>query len=76
MSNQQWVTIGRKYCELIKQDVAIMQLRSYPSGMINAGLGSYRVHETKCTAAVDCNMAGVPCSWSFTNPDSDRYALD
>ena len=75
MASEQWVTIGRKHCELIEQDVAVMERRVYSADVI-PGLGAYRVKERKCTAAIDCNMAGVPCSWAFTNPESDRYVLD
>jgi hypothetical protein len=70
-----WVTVGSKYCELLQREVAFMQQRIYPT--IDAPeLAGYRVLAEKCSDDVACNLAGFPCRWAFTNPSTDRYALD
>jgi hypothetical protein len=32
-----------------------------------------RLVARRCSLAVDCNVAEIPCSWAFTNPDFDPF---
>ena len=74
MAIEKWVVVGRKNCEYIQQDVELREQRIYPvDDFLRDFTGGYRVHACTCTAAVDCNMAGIPCKWAFNAPDTDRF---
>lgn len=74
MANEQWVTVGTKYCELIKLDVEMKEKRLYiPDELPDTPGAPYRVLARACSAYCECNMAGVPCCHAFTNPVVDRY---
>ncbi len=74
MTSPQWVTVGSRYCDLIKRPVELQERRIYAPDMV-AGPSVYRVLGQRCTAAIDCNLAGVPCCHAFSNPTTDRFAL-
>jgi hypothetical protein len=75
MAIQAWVTVATKYCDLLQHDVSFMEQRVYPTTDAPALVG-FHVRAKKCSEDVVCNMAGYPCCWAFTNPASDRYALE
>ena len=74
MATEKWVPVERKRCELIGLDVALEERRVFPADVI-PDLAGYRVLGRRCTADVACNMAGVPCSWAYTNPAVDQFHL-
>lgn len=74
MAEEQWVTIGQQWCEHRKGPAVLMERRVVPSG-IQCGYQSERTVERKCDCAIECNLAGYPCSWAFTNPDYDPFGL-
>lgn len=74
MAIEKWVTVGEKNCEYIGLDVELKERRVYPVADFLRGFGDvYRVRSCVCTAAVDCNLAGIPCKWALTAPDTDRF---
>ena len=74
MATEKWVVVGRKECDLIRQQVELRQKRVYPAAdFLRDFTGGYRVETCLCTAAVDCNLAGIPCKWAFNAPDTDRF---
>ncbi len=74
MANEQWVTIGKKHCDLIELNVELREKRLYtPDTLPDTPGAPFRVLQRTCTAACECNMAGVPCCHAFTNPFVDRY---
>ena len=74
MATEKWVVVGRKECDLIQLPVELRQKRVYPaSGFLRDFTGGYRVESCLCTAAVECNLAGIPCKWAFNAPDTDRF---
>lgn len=74
MAQEQWVTIGTKFCKLINMDAEMRELRLYPSDEMPDTLGAgYIVKARECTAGVACNMEGVPCEWAYNNPGVDRF---
>lgn len=74
MATEIWVEKDSKWCDLIGQDVVLAEKRVFPAEMMPDVLG-YRVAGCRCTAAVDCNLAGIPCKWAFTNPTLDQFVL-
>lgn len=74
MASEQWVTIGERWCECRQGPAQLFERRVIPSG-IQQGLQSERVVERRCDCAIECNMAGYPCRWAFTNPENDPFGL-
>ncbi len=68
------VTVTAKHCDMIGQDVEFREERVYPSAdFLRTHGNAYWVKSCGCTAAIRCNMAGIPCRWALNNPDSDRF---
>lgn len=74
MAVMKWVTVARKQCDVTHREVELRELRVYSTtDTLTDFTGNYRVRACACTAAVDCNMAGVSCKWAYNAPDSDRF---
>ncbi len=74
MAREKWTTVGQKHCDLIALDVELKERRVYPTAdFLNTQGNEYRVEACTCTAAIQCNLAGIPCRWAFTSPDNDRF---
>lgn len=74
MAIEKWVVVGRKNCDLIQQDVELREQRAYAtSDFLRDFAAPYRVRACVCTAAIDCNLAGIPCKWALNAPDTDRF---
>lgn len=68
------VTIRSKHCEILDQDVELKETRIYPDSDFLRVVGNeYRVRMCACTAAIECNLAGIPCQWALNSPDNDRF---
>lgn len=67
-------TIRTKHCEMIDRDVELRQIRVYPSSdfLITQGNVPW-VKASVCSAAIQCNMAGIPCQWALNSPGNDRF---
>ena len=74
MATATWYPIQTKWCELIGRDVALVELRVYPAEIM-PDLPVYRVLSCKCSADVDCNLAGIPCKWAYNAPECDRFPM-
>ena len=74
MAIEKWVTVGEKKCELIGLDVELREQRVYPSDDFLFEFSQlYRLRNCVCSAALDCNLAGIPCKWAYNAPDTDRF---
>lgn len=74
MAAKKWVIVASKHCQLIDKDVELTEQRVYPTHDFLLTQGTeYQVHVCSCSAAVECNMVGVPCRWAYTNPDAARF---
>ncbi len=74
MAVEKWVTVGAKHCELIDLDVEMRERRVYPtSDFLHTQGNEHRVRGCVCTAAIQCNLAGIPCQWAFSSPGNDRF---
>ena len=74
MATEKGVVVGRKECDLINQQVELREQRVYPTAdFLRQFAAPYRVRACLCTAAVECNMAGIACKWAFNAPDTDRF---
>ena len=74
MAAKQWVVVAAKHCEMIDKDVELKEQRVYPVNDIlwMPGMG-YQVRACTCSAAVECNMAGVPCRYAYDSSDIARF---
>ncbi len=72
MAMQKWVAVKQEWCDLVEQDVELLELHIYPDDIIS-GPQEYRVAARKCSVDVTCNMAGFPCKWAYTNPELDPF---
>jgi hypothetical protein len=74
MAVEKWVVVKSKHCDLIDRDVELRELRVYPTvDFLDAQGNEERVLITVCSAAVDCNLADIPCQWAFNSPGNDRF---
>lgn len=74
MAIKKWVVVAVKHCGMIDKDVEFKEQRVYPSNdnLWMHGMG-HQVRACTCSAAVDCNMAGVPCRWAYNSPYIARF---
>jgi len=74
MAQKRWVTVDAKHCELVGLDVELKEQRLYPTVDFLSAMGNeYRVRMCVCSAAIRCNMAGIPCQWALNSPGNDRF---
>ncbi len=74
MANEEWVVIDSKHCDLIDLDVELRERRVYPTvDFLNTVGNEKRVLACTCSAAIECNMANIPCQWAFISPGNDRF---
>ena len=74
MAIKELVTVGSKHCEMIDLDVELKELRVYPSSdFLHTQGNDHRVRMCTCSAAIDCNLAGIPCQWALNSPGNDRF---
>jgi hypothetical protein len=74
MAVEKWVVVDSKHCDLIDLDVELKELHVYPtSDFLNTLGNEERVLACACTAAIDCNLANIPCQWAFNSPGNDRF---
>lgn len=68
------VTIKSKHCDLVDMDVELRESRVYPSSdFLRVQGNEYRVRMCTCSAAIQCNLAGIPCQWALNSPGNDRF---
>lgn len=72
MATKITVKTGSKWCDLIQQEMDFIEERVYPADVLPDNVG-FQVRGCRCSLAVDCNLADVPCKWAFTNPATDQY---
>jgi hypothetical protein len=72
MAREKWVVVGKRWCEYRDAEAELLERRVFPSGVLRF-YQPPRVVEQRCNCAIECNMAGYPCKWAFTNPDNDPF---
>lgn len=72
MATQEWVAVTQEWCNLVEQEVQLLELRVYPADVL-PDTQPYRVAARKCSVDITCNMAGFPCKWAYTNPELDPF---
>ena len=72
MASEKWVSVKQEWCDLLQQEVVMLERRVFPDDVI-PGPQNYRVIARKCSADTTCNMAGYPCKWAYTNPNLDPF---
>jgi hypothetical protein len=74
MTATEWVVVNRTWCERVGMDTVLMEQRVYPAEILPDTSG-HRVIARKCSCATECNLAEIPCKWSFTRPAFDPFEL-
>lgn len=74
MAIEKWATVGKKHCDLIALDVELRERRVYPTAdFLNTQGNEFRIKACTCSAAIQCNLAGISCQWAFNSPDNNRF---
>ena len=61
-------------CERIGGSASLIEERVYLSDSLAAnGMPGYQVLDRSCSYAIECNLAGCACRWSYINPDWDPF---
>lgn len=68
-----WERVSQVWCDHRKEMADLLEERVYPDELLPAPAGEFQVRARKCQFAIDCNLAGYPCKWSWTNPDYDPF---
>lgn len=68
-----WEVANSIWCDRVRQEVGLLEERIYPGERLPDGGAYYQVHGRKCTLGIECNLAGYPCCWAFTNPNYDPF---
>ncbi len=74
MAATEWVIVDKKWCKRAGTEAVLMEQRVYPSEII-PDMSRHRVLARKCSCDVECNLAEIPCKWSFTRPEYDPLNL-
>ena len=61
MASEKWVSVKQEWCDLLQQEVVMLERRVFPDDVI-PDPQNYRVMARKCSADTTCNMAGYPCN--------------
>lgn len=69
-----WTELDKIWCDRAQEDVVLQEKRVFPTGFLRQA-SEFRVAARHCSQALQCNMAGYPCKWAFTNPDYDPVDL-
>lgn len=72
MAEERWVVVDKRWCEYRQEEANLRERRAFPGG-VQAHFQAPRTLERMCDYAIACNMEGVPCKWSFLNPDNDPF---
>lgn len=74
MAYQTWITVDRKTCEKLNREVEMRELRAYPAAdFLRTFERRFQVSSCSCSAALECNLAGVPCRWAFNSVESEPF---
>jgi hypothetical protein len=74
MAATKWVVGNRTWCERAGAEAVLMEQRVYSADILPDAM-SHRVITRRCSAATECNLAEIPCRWSFTRPACDPFEL-
>jgi hypothetical protein len=74
MAAAEWVILKTRWCERVGTEAHLMERRVYPADMI-PDIPAYRVTAFACSWGNECNLAGCPCRWAYTNPDYDPFEI-
>lgn len=67
MAITKWTVVSSKHCEFIDQDVDLKEQRVFPSSDFLRMQGiKHQVRACTCSAAIQCNLIGIPCRFALT----------
>jgi len=69
-----WVVVDSIWCERAGAEAVLMEQRVFPAEILPDAMG-HRVIARRCSCATECNLAEIPCRWSFTRPVYDPFEL-
>ena len=74
MAATKWVVVNKTWCERAGAEAVLMEQRVYSADILPDAM-SHRVIARRCSVATECNLAEIPCRWSFTRPAYDPFEL-
>ena len=74
MATETWIRTQTFHCPHLDAEAHIYERRVYPNDPIPSLQGP-RILARRCSLAIECNLAEVPCRYAFTNPDLDPLNL-
>ncbi len=74
MAATKWVVVDKTWCERVGAEAVLMEQRVYSADLLPDAM-SHRVIARRCSVATECNLAEIPCRWSFTRPAYDPFDL-
>ena len=74
MAEKEWVVVNRTWCNRANAEATLMEQRVYPAEFL-PDTTSHQVIARRCSCATECNLAEIPCHWSFTRPAFDPFKL-
>ncbi len=75
MAATKWVVVNKTWCERVGAEAVLMEQRVYSADILPDAM-SHRVIARRCSVATECNLAEIPCRWSFTRPAYDPFELN
>jgi hypothetical protein len=73
MAMERWIVVNAKYCGRVGRNIELKERRVYPTSDFLLTVDNLsRVRGRICSAAIECNMAGIPCSLAYNNPGDGR----
>ncbi len=74
MAATKWVVVNKTWCERAGMEALLLEQRVFPAEFLPDTVG-HRVIARSCSCATECNLAEIPCRWSFTRPAYDPFEL-
>jgi hypothetical protein len=68
-----WESVSQVWCEHRKEMADLLEERVYADEILLAAADAFQVRARQCRFAIDCNLAGYACKWSWMNPDYDPF---
>jgi len=74
MAAKKWILVNRSWCDIAGAEVVLTEHRVFAAEILPDAM-SNRVIARRCSIATECNLAEIPCRWSFTRPAYDPFEV-
>jgi hypothetical protein len=73
MATSAWVVVDKIRCGRVGQEAELLEERVYFDDPMPDVGRPYRGRARKCSLGLDCNLAELPCRWSYLNPSYNPF---